>query len=533
MPSPLHDSNYQLLRVYSYYRCLLGALMLTMFYSPFAEQILGNSEPALFLASAATYTCLSVLTLILLWWFPLRPSAEQMFTVLFIDLVAVTLLMHASGGTSSGLGFLLLVCVAAGGIFLGIQTSTALAALATIFVIAEAIYSIGQSQANSRDIFSAGTLGLMLFITSLTFNYLGTRIRTTTEEAQAQMAQAAHLQKLAQLIIERMHTGVIVASPEGKIELLNQSAAKLLGSTDTSPAPKHLAAIPELEEHLQMWRQQPQRKPACLQLDQQSPEVRLSFAQLSRDEHTQEQSETLIFLEDNRSLTREAQQLKLASLGRLTASIAHEIRNPLGSISHAGQLLAESPDLNNADLRLTEIIDTNAKRVNQIIENVMQLSRRSTTQPEEIQLSRWLPAFVRDYREHTEAHIVVQLMNPEDSIATRADSSHLAQVMNNLMDNGLRYSELACGERSLDLRCGLNSESLPYIDIIDQGEGIAEDSLRHVFEPFYTTEATGSGLGLYLSKQLCEANHASLSYSNPSDGASCFRITFSHPNRIF
>jgi len=535
----MHSNNYQLLRVYSYYRCLLGGLLLAMFYSSLAKQILGHSEPDLFFISASAYTGLSLLTLVLLWWFPQSPSIEQIFTVLFIDIVALTLMMHASGGPSSGLGFLLLVCVAAGGIFLGAQTSTALASLATIFVIAEAIYSIGQGEANSRDMFSAGTLGVMLFITSLTLNYLGGRIRISTAEAEAQAAQAAHLQKLAQLIIERMHTGVIVANANGKIELLNQSAAKLLSTNTSDTTPQQLAEIPELEEHLQLWRQEPQRKPTTLQLsanphtpgDKQSPgnELRLSFAELDPEQH----SETLIFLEDHRALTREAQQLKLSSLGRLTASIAHEVRNPLSSINHAGQLLAESPDISHADRRLTEIIDTNAKRINQIIENVMQLSRRRATQPALIELTQWLPHFVQDYRDHSNVNISIDFTVDTEKISTRVDSSHLAQVMNNIMDNGLRYSELSCGEKTLALKCGTTPEDLPYIDVIDRGDGIAEDSLQHIFEPFFTTEASGSGLGLYLSKQLCEANHADLSYSNPADGPSCFRITFAHPDRIF
>lgn len=543
MGNSIQSNNYQLLRVYSYYRCLLGGILLAMFYSSLAKQILGHSEPDLFLVTISAYTGLSLLTLVLLWWFPQSPSIEQIFTVLFIDVVAITLLMHASGGTSSGLGFLLLVCVAAGGIFLGAQTSTALASMATIFVIVEAIYSIGQGAAHDRDMFSAGTLGVMLFITSITLNYLGNRIRVSTAEAEAQAAQAAHLQKLAQLIIERMHTGVIVANANGQIELLNQSAAKLLNTaaSDQASPPKQLAEIPELEEHLQMWRQEPQRKPTTLQLSPSQPlhedrsghssnhELRLSFAELDPDEH----SETLIFLEDHRALTREAQQLKLASLGRLTASIAHEVRNPLSSINHAGQLLAESQDISPADHRLTEIIDTNAKRINQIIENVMQLSRRRATQPELIELTHWLPQFVQDYRSHSNADISVNFTSESTNISTRVDSSHLAQVMNNIMDNGLRYSELSCGEKTLQLKCGTTPEALPYIDVIDCGDGIDEDSLQHIFEPFFTTEASGSGLGLYLSKQLCEANHADLSYSNPVDGSSRFRITFAHPDRIF
>ena len=142
-------------------------------------------------------------------------------------------------------------------------------------------------------------------------------------------------------------------------------------------------------------------------------------------------------------MSREAQQLQLAALGRLTASIAHEIRNPLGAISHAGQLLAESPNMDDADLRLTQIISDHSKRVNTIIENVMQLGRGNQSYPQLVELNGYLESFINDFITSDLAQkndFLVELEN--DDIQIRFDPSHLQQILTNLCENGLRHTEV-------------------------------------------------------------------------------------------
>lgn len=519
-------NNYQLLKVYAYYRCLLSSVIMAMLYWPFADQVLGSSESQLFAHTTFLYLGLCIITLLFVLRNPQPPSSEQIFSILFIDILAITIMIHSSGGVSSGLGFLLLACVAAGGIFLTKQLSSALAALATILVIAETISNMGHPNASSQQLITAGSLGFMLFFTSLAINYLSERIRSSTAEAENQAAHASHLQRLAQSIVERMKTGVIAINPYGQIELFSQSAKELLRTTSGS-LPKSIADIPELEEHLHIWEKTKHKKPATITLAN-NQDIRISFTKLD----AQTSSNILIFVEDNQTIKHEAQQLKLASLGRLTASIAHEIRNPLSAISHAGELLTESPDLHKNDRRFTEIIDNNAKRVNQIIENILQLSRRGSTEQEIISLNNWLSTFVSDCQRINTTEVNITLSGNETNVEARSDSSHLNQVMNNLVNNGLRYSELS-EEKELTISFGQDKQARPFIDIIDSGDGICTEDLNNIFEPFFTTEATGSGLGLYLSKQLCEANNATLSYSNPTNGKSCFRITFAHINQLF
>jgi two-component system sensor histidine kinase PilS (NtrC family) len=238
-----------------------------------------------------------------------------------------------------------------------------------------------------------------------------------------------------------------------------------------------------------------------------------------------------VFVEDTRSIAQQAQQLKLASLGRLTASIAHEIRNPLGAISHAVQLLQESEAITQIDRRLCDIIYQHAKRVNHIVENTLALSRRKDTQVSLIDLHVWLQQFIENYTSHQQAEIILDLEN--GTLPLRVDTTNLQQILVNLVDNGLRYSKQQIGVPKVILRGGVNqSNDNVFLEVIDFGPGIEGEQLQKIFEPFFTTEELGTGLGLYICKELCEINQASLYYFKTTRGESCFRIDFPHHLRM-
>ncbi|MFT4676997.1 MAG: two-component system sensor histidine kinase PilS (NtrC family), partial [Candidatus Azotimanducaceae bacterium] len=256
-------------------------------------------------------------------------------------------------------------------------------------------------------------------------------------------------------------------------------------------------------------------------VDDDTPDLLATYSKVSSSDP---QLDALVFIEDSTLVQQQAQQLKLVALGRLSASIAHEIRNPLGAISHAAQLLGESEKLDRGDLRLSEIIQTHSVRLNNVVENVLQMSRRKTAEPKNLQLNDWLDEFISDFKAgfSEKSDITVKL---QDKMSTqlRFDPLHLSQILGNLCQNGLRYSKKKTSEAKLTIRVGVESD-VQFIDVIDFGEGVAEDLIPNLFEPFYTTEVTGTGLGLYLSRELCEANSARLSYSNRN--GSRFRISF-------
>ena len=212
---------------------------------------------------------------------------------------------------------------------------------------------------------------------------------------------------------------------------------------------------------------------------------------------------------------------------RLSASIAHEIRNPLGAISHAAQLLGESDNLDKADARLCEIIQNHSVRMNDVIENVLQLSRRRAAEPRNIILDEWLRDFLVEFETGYQDPTNINTELSPNGIEINVDPLHLSQVMANLCQNGLRYSLKKTGEATLIIRGGREAGSNKrYLEVIDFGDGVSEELEPNLFEPFYTTETSGTGLGLYISKELCAANDANLSYARAETGGSSFKITF-------
>jgi two-component system sensor histidine kinase PilS (NtrC family) len=238
----------------------------------------------------------------------------------------------------------------------------------------------------------------------------------------------------------------------------------------------------------------------------------------------------MIFLEDVSLMNARVQQSKLASLGRLSASIAHEIRNPVGAMSHAAQLLGESHALTDDDVRLTEIIQTHSSRVSHIIDNVLQLSRRDSSRPERLSLGDWLDDFAEEFEsthELQEGELAVADI-PRD-IEARMDRSHLRQVMWNLCDNAVKYAS-ETGGIMVERQAGhTQGHGRPYIEVLDFGLGVEEAAADKIFEPFFTARSGGTGLGLYISRELCELNRATLVYLERPGGGSIFRIVFADP----
>lgn len=526
--------RHTLLRVYAYYRITLALLLFVMFEATLFPNAIGVSNPALFSYTLYIYLAASFITLIQLSGRNFHPSEQHMFIIYFIDVFALAILMQSSGGISSGLGLLLLITVSAASITLNSgQIAILIAALGTMAILASAIYNILTARYEISELLPAGLLGFLCFVTSQLFLYLTRRMRQAAAEAELQTLRHLQAQHLNELIVQRMRTGIVVLSPDGHVQLMNESAAQLLELPLTidfeSGSSLSFSDIPVLDRCLKQWRQSPFTRLKPIKLHEAGPELQLSFAGLDRSQNTS----IIVFVEDTREIGQRAQQLKLASLGHLTASIAHEIRNPLGAISHAAQLLGESSNLGKNDQRLSEIIQKHSRRVNQIIENVLQLTGRRNSSPQKIDLCEFVDSFITHYRDthRGELHIQVEMNNRPCYV--NVDPSHLEQVLSNLFDNGLRYSHKATGRASLLVKGYINHPlDTPCLDIIDDGEGVNNDIEGKIFEPFFTTDNQGTGLGLYLSRELCEINQARLDYKRTPEGKSCFQISFAHPDKL-
>jgi two-component system, NtrC family, sensor histidine kinase PilS len=241
----------------------------------------------------------------------------------------------------------------------------------------------------------------------------------------------------------------------------------------------------------------------------------------------------VIFLEDTSLIAERVQQAKLAALGRLSASIAHEIRNPIGAMSHAGQLLGESARIGAEEQRLTDIIRVNARRVSHIVESVLALSRRGKTHPERLQLTPWLEDFAHEFVQTLElCEGAVTVIDSGPNVQAEIDPTHLRQILWNLCDNAVKYASAAAGAIAVELGCGyLETSRRAYLDVADRGPGIRADKVEEMFEPFFTGQPGGTGLGLYISRELAERNGATLRYYPRVGGGSVFRVVFADPGR--
>ncbi len=512
------------------YRLLISAFFSLVFIFGLQFYPLASHDPNLFFYTSLLYLIFACVFIFMLrWQWP--GFHTQIYLHVSVDILATVVLMHASGGISSGLGTLLIIVIAGGSILVsGQRQALFLASIASLLILAEVANDRVAEMMLGNSYTQAGILGLTLFITAIVAHAFARRIHESEELAVRRGVDLANMAELTEHIIQRMQTGIVVIDNNEVVRLMNESAWHMFGMPSIAHDPVLEKISPPLADIFRSWQQQPQMKVRAFAPSTEYHNIMPRFARIGQDKN----SGVLIFLEDASAVAQRAQQLQLASLGRLTASIAHEIRNPLGAISHAGQLLAESPNLDRHDLRLTRIINDQSQRMNTIIESIMQLGRkRDRSRSEVFNLNDFLLRFVNDFMivHAAEQDQLKVEVNPPD-IEIRFDATHLQQILTNLCENGLRHSQDYPGQPRVELRGGMvHDRQRPFLDVIDHGSGIPEDTAEHIFEPFYTTSNTGSGLGLYISRELAECNQANVKYMPVVTGGSCFRISFQDPRR--
>ena len=528
IPSP-SGAPLRLLEFINVFRLLVIAAMILAFVVDLGRPLLGYYSPGLFIWTASTYLLLAGLVQIgaSLGWLSNERQAILNFV---LDVVSITLLMHASGGVRSGIGGLLVVFVAAGGIGMPGRPAFLSAAMASLAILAEQTYSWSEGLTPAADFVSAGVLGAVVFVIAAASRNLSRNLEETEALAEQRGIDLANLNQLNEYIIQNLRESIVVVDPEDHVRLINQSAAEHLGSKGDC-ADQALEELSEpLHRVLQDWRRefpaQSGRTPSFTGPDGATI-INVHVAPMGK----QSDGPVLMFLEDASLIAEKLQQSKLAALGRLSASIAHEIRNPVGAMSHAGQLMAESPDLAEDQQKLLEIIQSNSKRVSAIVENILQLSRRGDAQPRLLSMNQWTRNFVREFSDTLELFEGQLSVLSEGDVQVRMDPGQLHQVVWNLCENAMKYASAAAGGIAVELRYGrMPGSRRPFLEISDYGPGVPEEAQGMIFEPFQTGGG-GTGLGLFISRELCEVNRASLQYEPRTGGGSVFRIIFSDPSR--
>ena len=525
------DAWYRL-RLFNYFRGTLALFFITIYLNGWLLQLIPSSRANtdLFIATSLFYFIASLF--FITGMVRRKPGLDtQVIVHTMVDISCIVILMHATGGIRTGLGMLLIISISMTSLFLHKRVTILFAAITALAVIAEQVYSQFVFTDYSPAFTQAGLLGILIFITAVLSAYTAKRLKESEKLAEEASHELETIVQMNEHIIRSMRTGIIVIKNNGLILMTNNAALELLGLASIEPDSKLKNISVDLYNRFIDWNNNTIQNHQPIQQPQGLPDIQPGFSHIDQSKNPNEKikGRTLIFLEDATKLTQRFQQVKLASLGRLTASIAHEIRNPLAAINHAGQLLGET-SADAADKKLTGIINTQAKRLNGIVENVLQLSRQQRGTPESINIYQWLIQFREEFFStyQLKTHQIQIKIDPDD-VNVLFDSSQFHQVMWNLCSNTINHSHMDKPNIMINIQGGIDAETnQPYIDITDNGPGIDEETQTHIFDPFFTTSSEGTGLGLYITKEVIESNRAKIRHISPPAGGSCFRIYFQH-----
>ncbi len=562
------------LRYFCVTRLVIAAVLLGASLYGGERVAIGMQDPALFARTAVTYAVLAAT------FGYLAATRQQHFYLqlgaqLLIDVVGLTLLMSASGGTRSGLALLMLLPIAGSAILSPALLAIAFAAICSLAILAETIWRELHYDEPSSNLILAGLFGAASFAIAIVMNRLAARLIVQERIARQRGYDLRAQIEINRLVVADMQDGVLILAADGTPRAANPAALRMLGLDDARALVLdgwrgHVGGT-AISRQFVAWRSSAGTIGGSFDLTSHAASGRESGNTVIGDADHEDGSgrrlrvrfvapegdalasgRYVVFLEDLLRVEQRAQQLKLAAMGRLTASIAHEIRNPLAAIAHAGALLEEetgeqlglpfgSRDMAGAQ-RMVTIVRENAQRLNRIVEEILQLSRRAPVNVEPIALDPWLMQMIDEFcRTQGCARSTVDLtMKAAPTIYF--NSEHLRQVLVNLLSNAVRYSSgreasVAIVVHVLTTARSLNATALaldaanlergddgqPLIERIelvvqDDGPGIDKATRANLFEPFFTTHHRGTGLGLYLARELCLANDATLDYSANAGG---------------
>lgn len=499
---------------YTSYRLLLSlGLFALLLFTPH-DLIIGALHPFFYTIISCMYVVLCSINFLTFKFYP-RHLQQQLLIYLILDLIHITLMLFLSSGPNITIILLYMVVVLVATMLLTPRKALLLTLASIIAVVYQQFfYSIFDGTQIS--FIGSSALITLVFISTYALGKIASkRMQFVETLAVDQRKEILQLQNIHQSMIEQLDTGFMVIDADGQIVTCNEAVRHLLDIPSKSILQQQ--NIGDIRESLFV--QLKEHKQYALRgiFHYFQTEDASGISVQYRPIATQQQQLTLLILESLQKINQHVQQLKLASLGQLSASIAHEIRNPLAAISQANELIAA--DHLDQQQFLTKIIQKQCLRINRIIEDTLNMSRQHQTMPENISLQPWLHEFIAEDLADIQQSIYLEM---QDDVQIYFDPQQLRQVLINLIRNAIRHGHEHAPDSLVILQVWQLGE-IVHIDIVDQGTGISEKQQQKLFEPFHSTATTGTGLGLYLSRTLCEANHARLKYIPQTQGA-CFRI---------
>lgn len=511
------------LALFALYRVLEAALLALLVFSPWGEALGAMTDAPVAISVSVGYLIASAG----LWWHARRARADfasHAVVGVGVDIGVATLITHAIPEVAPGIAMLLLFNIGAASLFVTLRTSLLIATAAALALLVERLSGLFGTGTFDRPFAEMLMFGLGFFAAASLTRQLGKQVRETQALADRRGAEAANLAEINELIIRRMQTGVLLVDGSGHIRLTNEAATLLIGDAET-PGEDGLHGrtlgqlAPPLAMRLAEWLRSGSIDSAPLTLREHT-DVMPRFVRLLA-----ESDSTLVFLDDTSLVSRRAESLTLATMGRFSASLAHEIRNPLAAISYATQLMEESDQIGEADRRLLQIIHQQCMRTNGIVESVLGLARRERARPEHVDLVAVAHGFVQDYRMIvTDENAELKVSCDQPTLRAIFDPRHLQQVLTALVNNAVRYGRMPGEPARITLRLE-QAGDCPTLSVLDRGPGIPDAVASQLFRPFFTTSESGTGLGLYIGHELCRANEAHLEYVAVPGGGACFRVT--------
>ncbi|MGK0230363.1 MAG: two-component system sensor histidine kinase PilS (NtrC family) [Gammaproteobacteria bacterium] len=521
--SVANTPDWSALRLFNQYRLILLLALAAVYYFSDDQRTLGTRSSDLFEVLHLGYL-VTTLGFIYLIQIQTPNVTTQFFIQNYFDILFISGLMYASGGVQSGLGPVLLVNLAILSQLASVRHALLFASISSMIVIGEELLArllVGPDAVNFE---STAVLGSLLFTTAWIMSVPVRRLtsRQLVKSSRSRVVlDVEHIAHLNEEIIRELDSGVVVVDSNNNVQLINDTARALL-SAEFTTMPQHLRKLcPELLTSMQTSERSPTHETRPFSIVATGQSLLPQFTALSK-------SGMLIKIDDHAHIRKQFQQLKMASLGKLSASIAHEIRNPLDAISHAVQLIQESPTLDPKDAELLLIAKRHTQRINRIVEDVLQLSNRQQIKHEVVSVDE----LVHDF---SERFIEENGLNKDRLTVTTVpshamiDPGHLDQVLWNLCTNAHVHNQYET--LTMHIHCWQSESCVTVIDVIDNGKGISDMDIENLFDPFYSTHHAGTGLGLYIIRELCELNNAQIECVPSHEGAH-FRMTLASSQNL-